>query len=275
MAVTRRWHFSTWSGLQDFRRGQKTSTSDCQTDWTKLRDAMIRRFPGPVLSGGIVVRSPTQWDQSGVPTPAQPPPTTTSKIAVTPPRKVSQEAKQGSNIPVTKESHMTGLFRRISLDWGSREDPQITVSSFIIELTQGGTAQRPLTVSLEARVNLHDLLAVQSAKEKPLITVKESDVKNYRVGFTYCLNYGATSIGAQHKVLWPRKLKTSYKSHMCQALSMTPEREAVLYHPLAVFLYYHGQPCPTVDYTIQSFFQQSSARRCENLADITWIINVA
>ncbi|KAG8937687.1 hypothetical protein FRC00_002371 [Tulasnella sp. 408] len=43
--------------------------------------------------------------------------------------------------------------------------------------TKGRTARGPLPVSLEAKVDLHDQTAVQSAKEKPLITVKKSDVK--------------------------------------------------------------------------------------------------
>ncbi|KAG8895484.1 hypothetical protein FRC01_012340, partial [Tulasnella sp. 417] len=56
-------------------------------------------------------------------------------------------------------------------------DPQITVYSFIIESTQGGSPQRPHTTSLEAKINLHDPSAVQYASEEPLVTVKEIDVK--------------------------------------------------------------------------------------------------
>lgn len=85
----------------DALRYYESLPSDCQDDWLQLRDAMVRRFPGPVLSGGvsrparhakanshyqyyrviqIIARSPTQWEQSGVSTAAQPPPMTASRV---------------------------------------------------------------------------------------------------------------------------------------------------------------------------------------------------
>lgn len=277
----------------DALRYYESLPSDCQDDWLQLRDAMVRRFPGPVLSGGIIARSPTQWEQSGVSTAAQPPPMTASRV-LRPPSIVPQDADQGNNNAITKGSYMAGLARSISLLRGSRADPEITIGSFIIELTQGGTVHRPGSAVLQAEVNLNDRMAVLSAREGPLITVNKSAVMLYRVGFTYYVNYGvdfayyikhgALSIGAKHKVLLPKQFKSSYKSAMCPAWdTVTPVRNAVQHQSLAEILY-HGQPsvtpphyakAPIAEYTVQSFFQQSNGKGYENLLDITWIINVA
>ncbi|KAG8963908.1 hypothetical protein FRC05_004359 [Tulasnella sp. 425] len=174
---------------------------------------------------------------------------------------------------------MAGLARRVSLIRGSRADPEITIGSFIIEFTQGGTVHRPGFAILQAEVNVNDRMAVLSAREGPLITVNKRDVPFYRVGFTYYVNYGADfanyvkhgalSIGAKHKVLLPKQFKSSYKSAMCPAWdTVNPVRNAVQYQPLAEILY-HGQPsvtpphyggAPIAEYTVQSFLQQSNGK---------------
>ncbi|KAG8892719.1 hypothetical protein FRC00_011658 [Tulasnella sp. 408] len=57
-------------------RYYETLDSDCQHEWSLLRDAMAGRFPGGIRSGGTIQRSVMQWDEDGLKTPAQAPPIT-------------------------------------------------------------------------------------------------------------------------------------------------------------------------------------------------------
>ncbi|KIO18314.1 hypothetical protein M407DRAFT_32022 [Tulasnella calospora MUT 4182] len=49
---------------------------ECQQDFEQLRDALSRRFPGAIRSGGLVRHDTAHWDQSGLPTSAEEPPLT-------------------------------------------------------------------------------------------------------------------------------------------------------------------------------------------------------
>ncbi|KAG8909408.1 hypothetical protein FRC00_010203 [Tulasnella sp. 408] len=63
-------------------RYYETLDSDCQQDWSQLRDIMARRFPGAMRSGGLIRRSTTRWEEDGLPTMAEAPPLTSSQLVI-------------------------------------------------------------------------------------------------------------------------------------------------------------------------------------------------
>lgn len=56
------------------------------------------------------------------------------------------------------------------------QDPRITVLSFVIELTWGGTPHSPAVYDTKFELDLHDPVAIQKAKQKPLIIIPGTDV---------------------------------------------------------------------------------------------------
>ncbi|KAG9019785.1 hypothetical protein FRB90_007928 [Tulasnella sp. 427] len=260
-------------------RDYETLPPDCQEDWVQLRDAMIHRFPGPLRSGGIVARSPHHRETSGVSTVAEPPPITT--IIERPPTPPPKETNNDTGNDSETKSYVAGLVRRLSLLIGPEDDGRLTVRSFVIERIQGGTILRPSSVVRKVEVDLRDREAVYSAKQAPLLTIPGYEVKHYRVGFTYCINHANVSIGYEHKVLWPREFRISFKSVIHNVLQ-SPVRECGEYHALLDVIH-HGRPymaspnfgkCPTGEFNIQSYLQQWTTRRAENIANITWLIDV-
>ncbi|KAG8919505.1 hypothetical protein FRC01_001265 [Tulasnella sp. 417] len=220
-------------------RYYETLDSGCQLDWAQLRDAMARRFPGAIGSGGLVRRSTMQWDEYGLPTEAVPPPVTSSRLEV-PEVVVDEPENPGSSEHGLKQKgsslSLSSLKGRLRLPSFSRSPsrtvmelpavvPYVTVQSMFIEYLHAGVNWGPISRTVHATVDLSDPQAVAAARTTPLITIPSSDDNDYwRVGFTYTLLHGERSIDFCHEVLAPRKSKKYFFQQT--ALSFWD-----LYHP--------------------------------------------
>ncbi|KAG9030695.1 hypothetical protein FS837_003210 [Tulasnella sp. UAMH 9824] len=83
---------------------------ECQQDFERLQDALHRRFPGVIRSGGIVRHSAIKWDQSGLPTSAEAPPLPVSHMAH-PPSEVTddKERDRGDNTGKRTSKYLKNL----------------------------------------------------------------------------------------------------------------------------------------------------------------------
>ncbi|KIO18316.1 hypothetical protein M407DRAFT_32024 [Tulasnella calospora MUT 4182] len=274
---------------------------DCQQHWSQLRDVMARRFPGAIRSGGLVRRSPTQWEEDGLPTMAESPPLTSSKLAVpdaaidvveepTSPEDVLRH--KTSCTFIFSKSQSNGNFTGMVCDQLAElirdlageclfKEPYVTVHSMFIQYAHGGTKWKPISTSLQVEVDLTDPLAVAAAKKAPLITIPSNDdSERYLVGFTYNVLRGHRFIDFCHKVLAPRKFKTDYLQLSGQQ-TVSPTRQLSQAYSVTDFVYNHNNPYtprkrpPTGTYTIQSHLKSRMlASEIEILGEITWILEI-
>ncbi|KIO18317.1 hypothetical protein M407DRAFT_32025 [Tulasnella calospora MUT 4182] len=280
-------------------RYYETLDPDCQQDWSELRDAMARRFPGSIRSGGLVRRSTLQWDEYGLPTTAESPPVTSARLAV-PATEVDEPKNSGPGERVLKPkrsspslSSLRGRLRMPSFSQSPSRtatetpplEPYVTVHSMFIDYAHGGVKWSPLYHTVHATVDLTDPQAVAAAKRAPLITIPSSDDnESYRVGFTYTVLRDERVVDFCHKVLAPRRFKLDYFQQTGEQ-TVSPTRQSSEAFPVTNIIYDHKSPyfprkkSPPGRYTIQSHLRSRTpgkweASEIEHVGEITWILQV-
>lgn len=251
---------------------------DCQEDWPRLRDAMARRFPGGVRSGGIVRRSITEWDEDSLATLVDAPPLTSSKLAMPtarPQEDLSQNKKTFISLSILRD--------KLRLHLPSCPDPYVTVHSFFIEYIPDWKTWRPEHIIPKAKVDLNDSQALNSARKIPLVTIASSDSDRYRVGYVFTVHPEARHIAFCHNILTPKARGIDYTRFMGDYnISPMGQFSEAIY--LTDFIKdrvssTRDKRAPPGKYTIRSHLVSSRAgawvaERREKLGDITWRMDV-
>ncbi|KAG9048550.1 hypothetical protein FS837_012619 [Tulasnella sp. UAMH 9824] len=201
-------------------RYYETLDSDCQDEWSLLRDAMAGRFPGGIRSGGTIQRSVMQWDEDGLKTPAQAPPiTAATPLAPISVVEVWGPADEESAIQKTPYISLSILRSKLRLPLftpslsqaNSPKEPQVTVHSMFIQYAHGGTAWKPQSTKVLVTVDSNDHQSVIAAKKRPLTTILSNDsADRYQVGYTFTVHHGERIIDFHHSVEAPRSAKTRH-----------------------------------------------------------------
>ncbi|KAG8919506.1 hypothetical protein FRC01_001266 [Tulasnella sp. 417] len=155
--------------------------SECQHDWSQLRNVMARRFPGPLQKDKV-------WyyliDQDSLSTLAEAPPITSPMLKALGPAILEQEEHSGSADNEGDHDEKSYIFfsslkERIRVHFSAPsptlmdrpQEPRITIHSMIIEYGHGGTIWAPQSIVPRVGVNLGDSQSVAACRAGPLITI--------------------------------------------------------------------------------------------------------
>lgn len=215
---------------------------ECQQDFEQLRDALSRRFPGAIRSGGLVRHDTAHWDQSGLPTSAEEPPLTAlprsgladgvnSDVNTGEPRVPIYLNLKSLGNTVKVPTFLLGHKSSSSIRLVSR----LTAHSLIIERAHGGTGLSPSSTTRVTTLDLSDKAAVAKAKKTPLTVVPANEAVNDLVGFVYTVHSGEYDVDFRHDVLAPKRSRILYSRGLGNR-SVSPEGVRTEAFPISAFL---------------------------------------
>lgn len=265
---------------------------ECQQDFEQLQDALRRRFPGVVRSGGIVRHSAIKWDQSGLATSAEAPPLPVSHMAL-PASEVAddEERNRADNTGKRASKYLKNLRNTIVVPsipflrrtpTPVRPRPPLTVRSFLIEEAHGGSQWKPSSTTQIISLDMSDEAVLEMAKKIPLTVIPTQRAINYRVGFAYSVHFGELSFSFRHHVLEPKQSRIMHSRVIGKRLA-SPEGMGAETYPLSDFLaartsWNRNQFDPGT-YVIKSSIESwslstSSVRERDEIGAITWKIEL-